>query len=189
MYLCKLHVSSLWALEVHKFSLTLKPTIWAQDGSRPAEGFFQLGIPSDHVQQETLWYYFSIHFRRYSLLKLKLHCSGHGVFRVRTVTSDLPSGCEQAEMAISTKNIDLNAQERETPGKYKLLLLLCLYQQICYFTMPFGKARSLPEDLDCNTAVPLNSLQLEAMKEQLVSFKQITLKVKLFLYYCLCAVF
>lgn len=106
------------------------------------------------------------------------------------MTSHLPSGCEQAEMTISTKNIDLNAQERETPGKYKLLLLLCLYQQICfYFTTPFSKASSLPEDLDYNTAVPLNSLQPEAMEEQLLSFKQITLKVKLFLYYHLCAVF
>lgn len=73
------------------------------------------------------------------------------------VTSDLPSGCEQAEMSIlnpppKKKKVDLSAQEREIPGKYKFPLLFCLYPQRCfYFFVPFGEAIALPEDLDCNT--------------------------------------
>lgn len=166
VYLCKVHISFHQALEVHKFRLTLKPTIWAQDGSRPAKGFVRLGRLSDYVQQETPLYFFLNTFQTLQFSKTKIalfwpwNIQGQSS-SLLPVTADLPSGCEQAEMSISTKTIDLNAQERETPGKYKLLLL---YQQICfYFPMPFSKASSLPEDLDCNTVVPLNSLQLEAM--------------------------
>lgn len=156
-------------LEVHKFSLTLKPTVRARDGSRPAKGLVKLGRLPDYVQQETSLYFFLNAFQTLQFSKTKIalfwpwNIQGQSS-SLLPVTSDLPLGCDQAEMSISTKNIDLNAQERETPGKYKLLLLLCLYQQICfYFTVPFSEARSLPEDLDYNTVVPLNSLQLEAM--------------------------
>lgn len=121
------------------------------------------------MQQETSLYFFLNTFQTLQFSKTKIalfwpwNIQGESS-SLLPVTSDLPSGCEQAEMSISTKNIDLNAQERETPGKYKLLLLLRLYQQICfYFTMPFSKASSLPEDLDYNTLVPLNSLQLKAV--------------------------
>ena len=168
MYLCKVDVSFLWALEVHKFNLTLRPAIWARDGRRSPKGFVQLGRLSDYVQQETSYFFLStFQTLQFSETKIALfwlwNIQGQSS-SLLPVTSHLPSGCEQAEMSISTKNIDLNAQERETPGKYKLRLLLCLYQQICfYFTMPFSKASSLPEDLDYSTAVPWDGLQLEAM--------------------------
>lgn len=151
MYLCKVHFSLLGTLEVHKFKL-LKPTIWARDGSRSAKGFVKLGRLPDYVQQETSLYFFLNTFQTLQSSKTKIalfwpwNIQGQSS-SLLPVTSDLPLGCEQAEMSISTKNIDLNAQERETPGKYKLLLLLCLYQQICfYFTVPFSEASSLPED-------------------------------------------
>lgn len=110
-----------------------------------------------------------------SLAELELHCPGCAVFRVRAVPC-CQRGliCHQAvsklKCLISTQNTALNAQGRETPGESKLLLLLCLYQQICFsFPVPFSEVSSLPEDLDYNAAVPLKSLQLEAMEEQLVT--------------------
>lgn len=140
MYLCK----------VPKSSITLKPALWAC-GSRAAEGFPQLGKLSDC--EEASLYLFSGHFRHYSLVKLKLQCAGHGMnsqgqsSSLLPVICDLSAGCEQAEMTISPKNIDLNAQGRETPGKYKSCCShVCTRRFVLISLCPL--ASSLPEDLD-----------------------------------------
>lgn len=160
---------TLWALEVHKLSLTLKPAVWAQGGSSPAKGLVQLRRLSDCVRQEEHCAFFSKHFRHSSSVKLKLHCSGLGVLRVRAVPCcqwhlTCHQGASKLKCPFPQITRDFNAQEREAPGKYKFLLLLCLFQHIClYFTVPFSGASSLPEDLGYNPVVPLKSLQLEAM--------------------------
>lgn len=146
LYLCKMHIPFVWVLEIPKSSINLN--LWAWGGSRAAEGFPQLGKLSDC--EETSLPLSSGHFSLYCKAGVAM-CwpwneqsgSEHSLL---PVMADLSAGWEQLKWQFH-QNTDLNAQGRETSGKYKPCCShVCTSRFVLISLCPL--ASSLPEDLD-----------------------------------------